>query len=209
MDWEAVDLSTMDRTGRYKLLTGSVIPRPIAWVTTRMPDSRTNLAPFSQFIILSTEPGLLGFTVGKRAGVFKDTLRHLQRESEMVINTVPDRAAALVQASSDDFPPDVSEIDHFSIATVPSVIVKPPRLAQSLIQFECRVEQFVPVGSSVLVVGRVMLMHVANGLRNTQNHIDHELYRPLGRIGGRRYVRFDNVVDLTDQSTGHFSSHSS
>src|SRR3546814_973237 len=92
MDWEALDLSTLDRAGRYKLLTGSVIPRPIAWVTTQMPDGRTNLAPFSQFIIISTEPGLLGFTVSVRPGVGKDTLRHVEREQEMVINSAPEDA---------------------------------------------------------------------------------------------------------------------
>jgi flavin reductase (DIM6/NTAB) family NADH-FMN oxidoreductase RutF len=197
MSWEAVDLSAIDHAARYKLLTGSIIPRPIAWVTTRMENDRTNLAPFSQFIILSTDPGLIGFTIGQWDGLTKDTLEHLQREKEMVVNSVPEHAADLVQATSRDFPHDVSEIDNFGIATISSVMVKPPRLAQSPIQFECQVDQFVPVGRSILVVGRVLLMHVATGLRDAQNHIDHKIYRPLGRIGGRRYVQFDKVIDLS------------
>lgn len=196
MDWEALDLSSFDRAGRYKLLTGSVIPRPIAWVTTRMPDGRTNLAPFSQFIIISTEPGLLGFTVAVRPGEGKDTLRHIEREGEFVINSAPEYAGPLVQATSQDFPPDISEVEYFDVETIPSVSVKPPRLAQSAIQFECDLETRIPLGGSVLVVGRVKLMHIATGLRNASNHIDHRNYRPLGRIGGRRYTRLTDIQDV-------------
>src|SRR5947209_20600835 len=100
MQWEAVDLAEFDRAGRYKLLTGSVIPRPIAWVTTAMPDGRTNLAPYSQFIIISADPGLLGFSIGSRQPTGKDTLAHLQRGREMVINTAPPDCAELIQETS-------------------------------------------------------------------------------------------------------------
>lgn len=196
MAWEAIDLAGLDRDGRYKLLTGSVIPRPIAWVTTRMPDGRTNLAPYSQFIIISADPGLLGFSIGSRSAGDKDTLAHLRREREMVINTAPETCAALVQETSRDFGADVSEIEHFGLETVPSAKVKPPRLARSAIQFECRVETLIPLGGSTLVVGHVLLMHVEAGLRNDANHIDHRLYRPLGRIGGRRYARLGEYIDL-------------
>ena len=99
MAWEAVDLAELNREGRYKLLTGSVIPRPIAWVTTRMPDGRTNLAPYSQFMIISADPGLLGFSIGSGTGRDKDTLGHLGREPEMVINSTPEDCAELVQES--------------------------------------------------------------------------------------------------------------
>jgi flavin reductase (DIM6/NTAB) family NADH-FMN oxidoreductase RutF len=196
MEWEAVDLAQFGRADCYKLLTGSVIPRPIAWVTTRMPDGRTNLAPFSQFIIISSEPGLLGFSIGPRAGGPKDTLAHLEREGELVINTVPHDAPELIQETSNDFGPTVSEVEHFRLDTIPSVKVKPPRLAQSLIQFECRLERLIPLGTSTLVVAQVLLMHIAAGLRNASNHIDHLRYRPLGRIGGRRYVRLTEIVDV-------------
>lgn len=196
MAWEAVDLAALDRDGRYKLLTGSVIPRPIAWVTTRMPDGRANLAPYSQFIIISADPGLLGFSIGSRSAGDKDTLAHLRREGEMVINTTPESCAELIQETSREFGADVSEVERFGLETVASVRVRPPRLARSAIQFECRVEQLIPLGGSTLVVGRVLLMHIASGLRNDANHIDHELYRPLGRIGGRRYTRLTEIIDV-------------
>jgi flavin reductase (DIM6/NTAB) family NADH-FMN oxidoreductase RutF len=196
MSWEAVDLAEFDRAGRYKLLTGSVIPRPIAWVTTRMPDGRTNLAPYSQFIIISSDPGLLGFSIGTRSAGQKDTLVHLQREGEMVINSAPEACAEIIQESSRDFGPEASEVEHFDLEIVPSIKVKPPRLATSAIQFECRVETLIPLGGSTLVVGRVLLMHIAEGLRDKANHINHHLYRPLGRIGGRRYVRLSEIIDL-------------
>ncbi len=196
MAWEAVDLADLDRDGRYKLLTGSVIPRPIAWVTTRMPDGRTNLAPYSQFIIISANPGLLGFSIGSRSAGDKDTLTHLKREGEMVINTTPESCAELIQETSREFGSDVSEIDKFGLETVASIKVRPPRLARSAIQFECRVDQLIQLGGSTLVVGHVLLMHIADGLRNKSNHIDHKLYRPLGRIGGRRYTRLSEIIDV-------------
>ena len=196
MRWESVDLADFDRAGRYKLLTGSVIPRPIAWVTTRMPDGRTNLAPYSQFIIISAEPGLLGFSIGNREGVPKDTLVHLRREGEMVINCAPEDCAEAIQKSSVELGPEASETEQLGLATVPSFKVKPPRLARSAIQFECGLEQLIPLGGSTLVVGRVLLMHIAAGLRNDSNQIDHGRYRPLGRIGGRRYVRLTEIIEL-------------
>jgi flavin reductase (DIM6/NTAB) family NADH-FMN oxidoreductase RutF len=196
VEWEAVDLAAFDRAGRYKLLTGSVIPRPIAWVTTCMPDGRTNLAPYSQFIIISTEPGLLGFSIGGRPDGPKDTLAHLEREGEMVINTAPEDCAVVIQQTSRDFGASTSEVEQLGLTTVPSIKVKPPRLVRSQIQFECRLERLIPLGGSVLVVGHVLLMHVASGLRDVANHIDHMRYRPLGRIGGRRYVKLTEIIDV-------------
>ncbi len=196
MAWEAVDLAGLNREGRYKLLTGSVIPRPIAWVTTRIPDGRTNLAPYSQFIIISADPGLLGFSIGDRSSRDKDTLTHLDREREMVINTTPEDCAELVQESSREFGPQESEVELLGLETVASVKVRPPRLARSAIQFECRVENLIRLGGSVLVVGRVLLMHIATGLRDGADRIDHRRHRPLGRIGGRRYARLGEIIDV-------------
>lgn len=196
MAWEAIEFKELDRVGRYRLLTGSVIPRPIAWVTTRMPDGRTNLAPYSQFIIISSDPGLLGFSIGPQVDGDKDTLVHLRREREMVINTAPEDCAALIQDTSGEFDAEVSEIELFGLDTVPSVKVQPPRLAKSAIHFECQVEHLIPLGSSTLVVGHVLLMHVATGLCDGTNRIDHQAYRPLGRIGGRRYARLGDIIDV-------------
>src|SRR5262249_13449098 len=157
----------------YKLLTGSVIPRPIAWVTTCMADGRTNLAPFSQFIIISSDPGLLGFSIGPDAGRRKDTLVNLERERETVINSAPEELAQLIQATSEPFPPDVSEVDHFGLTTVPSRHVRPPRLGAAAVQFECGLERLIPLGTSTLVVGRVLIMHIASGLLDLHWRIDH------------------------------------
>lgn len=196
MSWESLDISRIDRAGRYKLLTGAVVPRPIAWVTTCMQDGRTNLAPFSQFIILSTDPGLIGFTIGVHDGIRKDTLVHIEREREMVVNSAHDSLPDLVQATSEQHPRDVSEVDLFGIETVPSQLVRPPRLAISKIHFECRVEDLIQIGGSVLVVGAVVLMHIERGLRNDSNHIDQRGLGALARIGGRQYSRMKTIVEI-------------
>jgi flavin reductase (DIM6/NTAB) family NADH-FMN oxidoreductase RutF len=196
VNWEALDISKIDRAGRYKLLTGSVVPRPIAWVTTCMEDGRTNLAPFSQFVILSTDPGLIGFTIGVHDGARKDTLTHIEREREMVINSVHDSLSSLVQATSEAHSHDVSEVELFGIATLPSKEVRPPRLAISKIQFECRVTDLIPIGGSVLVVGAIVLMHIEQGLRNNSNHIDQEALGALARIGGRQYSSMKTILQV-------------
>lgn len=194
---EAIDLGTLTRADRYKLLTGAVVPRPIAFVTTVAPNGGINAAPFSQFVIVAVDPGLLGISIGPRPGGPKDTLKNIERTGEFVINMVPDGWAETVQRSSEDYPAHISEVELLGLATEPSVHVRPPRLAMSQVQFECRLERIVQFGSAPnhFVVGEVVLMHVAAGL-SVNCKIDARAYAPLARIGGRNYVRFGEIVSV-------------
>jgi flavin reductase (DIM6/NTAB) family NADH-FMN oxidoreductase RutF len=194
---EAIDLGTLTRAERYKLLTGAVVPRPIAFVTSVAPNGGINAAPFSQFVIVAVDPGLLGISIGPRPGVPKDTLENIKRTGEFVINMVPDGAAETVQRSSEDYPAHLSEVELLGLATEPSVHVGPPRLAMSQVQFECKLERIVQFGSAPnhFVVGEVVLMHVAQGLCS-DSKIDPRAYAPLARIGGRNYVRFGEIVSV-------------
>lgn len=191
------DLTTLNRADRYKILTGAVIPRPIAFVTSLGPNGIVNAAPFSQFVILAVDPGLLGFSVGPRPGgpEPKDTLVNVKAAGEFVINMVPEGWEGVVQKASDEHPADVSEVDLLGFKTMASTHVRTPRLLGSKIQFECTLDQIVNFGDAPnhLVVGRVVAMHVQSGLTKDCK-IDPKAYSPIARIGGRNYVRLGDVV---------------
>ncbi len=186
---DRLELDGLTRQERYKLLTGSVIPRPIAFVTTLNADGGINAAPFSQFIIIAADPGLLGFSIGPGpARLAKDTLVNVRRIGEFVINTVPEELAVAVQICADNEVRGENELDLAGLTTVPSEKVAPPRVAETLIQFECRLEQIVEFGNAPnsLVVGRIVLMHARHGLVDNYR-VDAAACRMLGRIGGRSY----------------------
>jgi flavin reductase (DIM6/NTAB) family NADH-FMN oxidoreductase RutF len=191
------DLTTLTRAERYKILTGAVIPRPIAFVTSLGPNGLVNAAPFSQFVILAVDPGLLGFSVGPRptGSHPKDTLVNVKASREFVINMVPEGWESVVQQASDDHPADVSEVDLLGFKTIASTRIETPRLAGSKIQFECVLEQIVNFGDAPnhFVVGKVVAMHIQSGL-TSDCKIDPKAYSPIARIGGRNYVRLGDVV---------------
>jgi flavin reductase (DIM6/NTAB) family NADH-FMN oxidoreductase RutF len=192
---DTIDLAQLTRAERYKILTGAVIPRPIAFVTTIGPNGGINAAPFSQFVIIAVDPGLLGISIGPRPAGPKDTLVNIKAAGEFVINMVPEGWAETVQQSSEEYPAEVSEVEELGLACVSSVRVRPPRLASSPVQFECRLERIVEVGSAPnhFVIGEVVMMHVARGL-SSDCKIDPKAYAPLARIGGRNYVRLGEII---------------
>ncbi len=195
--FDHIDLDALGRAERYKVLTSTVIPRPIAFVTTLGPGGVVNAAPFSQFIILAVDPGLLAFSVGPRPEGTKDTLENVRATGEFVINMVPEGWETIVQKASEEHPPHVSEVDLLGLRTMPSVHVKVPRLADTKIQFECRLEQIPQFGDAPnhLVIGRVVAMHARRGLAKDCK-IDPAAFAPIARIGGRNYVRLGEVIEV-------------
>lgn len=195
--FDQIDLDALSRAERYKALTGAVIPRPIAFVTTLGPRGIVNAAPFSQFVILAVDPGLLAFSIGPKPGGPKDTLTNVKALPEFVINMVPEGWEKIVQEAGEELAPEVSEVEKLGLKTVASTRVRPPRLAGSKIQFECRLEQILQFGDAPnhFVIGRVVAMHVESGLAK-DGKIDPKSYAPIARIGGRNYVRLGEVVKV-------------
>ena len=194
--YDQLDPSTLNYERRYKFLTGSVVPRPIALVTTLSETGLVNAAPYSQFIIIAVDPPLLGIVAGQGAQGDKDTLRHIRARGEYVINTVPEGLAHQVQTCAEPVPPEVSEVDLAGLHLAPSSRVAPPRIRESKLQVECRLHRMVDFGirKSTLIVGEVVLVHAAPGVLNG-HRVEHALLTPLGRIGGRRYCRTHEVID--------------
>ncbi len=192
---QAIDLALLGPAQRYKLLTGAVVPRPIAWVTTKSADGVVNAAPFSQFVTLAYNPALLAISIGVGPRGKKDTLVNIEATSEFVINSVPENAAGLVHRSAEELQPHESEVERLGLGVIPSVQVAPPRLAISVVQFECRLNRIIEVGDdpNYIVIGDVVIMHINDRLIR-DDRIDAKSHRPLARIGGPNYLEFGSII---------------
>ena len=195
-----IDPSTLDRREVYKLLIGSVVPRPIAWVSSISPDGRPNLAPFSYFNIACANPPTLLFCPNRRAdGSKKDTLLNVEATGEYVIHIVDERTVEAMNLCSGDYPPEVDEFEVAGLTAVASVHVRAPRVAEAPISFECRLFQIVPVADGPsggeVVIGRVLLAHVRDDVR-PGTYVDVKALRPVARLAGNSYARVTDTFDL-------------
>lgn len=181
----------------YRLLTGIVVPRPIAWVTTRSEDGGVNLAPFSAYVILANEPPMIGISIGKRGAEPKDTNRNIQRTGEFVVNAPHLSQVELVHLSSEELPHDESEVEALGLTTVPSDTIDVPRLAGVSIAMECVHVQSIEFGraKTEFIVGEVQVVHVREGLLDN-GKIDTAVLQPLGRVAGPRYAGIGAVTSF-------------
>jgi len=188
----------------YKLMIGSVIPRPIAWVSTIDEAGCRNLAPFSFFTIASANPPHLALTLMTRGTDhgLKDTLHNIRTTGQFVVNIATEATADAMNLTSGEYPSDVDEFDLAGLTALPSAAVLPPRVAESPIQFECRLAHLLPLGeegvpgAAVLVVGQVVHIHVSEDVLYDGNKIDLVKLQPIGRLAGTAYTRVTDLFDM-------------
>jgi flavin reductase (DIM6/NTAB) family NADH-FMN oxidoreductase RutF len=182
----------------YKLMIGMIVPRPIAFVSSVDAAGVRNLAPFSYFTACSSNPPVVCFCTTIRSGQqpYKDTLRNIEATGEFVVNIVSEEFAAQMNMCSADVPPEVDEFALSGLTPLASDFVKPPRVAESKVQMECRLHQIVRVsekpGGGVLVLGEVLRFHVLESLFDDQKSgykIDPDKLLAIGRMGGPTYTR--------------------
>jgi flavin reductase (DIM6/NTAB) family NADH-FMN oxidoreductase RutF len=185
---------------RYKLLSATVTPRPIAWVSTLDEAGRTNAAPFSFFNAFGEDPAIVGFSILHRSPEDpKDTGRNIARSGQFVVNLVSDDNLEQMNVSAIEFGPDVDEFAVAGLTAVPSTMVRPPRIGESKVAFECRLMQTVKLGAMrTLVLGEVLLMHVQDGLviDRERGWVDTRGLRLVGRTSAGSYVRTNEVIEL-------------
>lgn len=183
-----VDPERTDGLAFYRLLNSIVIPRPIAWVSSRSASGVDNLAPHSFFTVACTDPPIVQFTsVGR-----KDSLDNVEATREFVVNFAAEPLFEAINATSVDAPPDVSEFDVAGLAREPSLRVAPPRVADSPVAIECVLHETLTLGNSTLVLGRVV--HVAideRAMRDGRPAVD--LLRPLARLGANEWSEIGEV----------------
>lgn len=190
-----VDPAALDPSLRYKLLIGTVVPRPIAFVSSLSPEGVPNLAPFSYFNAVGHKPLSLSFSVSKKPdGSEKDTLRNVRPVSEggtgeYVINLAVEAYVRQVAEASEPLPYGESEFDYVDLTSAPSQVVKAPRVAESPVAFECRTLQIVPVGEFNLVIGQVLHWFIRDDLIDARSRIDVDKLAAVGRMAGYDYCR--------------------
>ncbi len=195
------ELASLPEADGYKLFMGSVIPRPVAVVSSINADGGINVAPFSNFMIVSSVDGILAFSVGNDGGErpgerrYKDTQVNVRRNGEYVINIASAELAQKVQKCSEAFPPNVSEVNEAGLTLMPSSLIKTPRVAECMVQYECHLHSLLTFGRTSLVIGKAVMAHVRSGIISDYK-IDPRKFSPLGRIGGRRYVELGNFIDV-------------
>jgi flavin reductase (DIM6/NTAB) family NADH-FMN oxidoreductase RutF len=193
-----IDPSTLTSKEIYKLLIGSVVPRPIAWVSSISEEGTYNLAPFSFFTVASRQPPTLcisiGPGVGKREGTVKDTLANICAVKEFVINVAPFPLANAMHISADNFEPEVNEFSQVGVTPEESVIVRPPRVKESPINMECKLDRIIPIGQDTLVLGQMVRFHVRDDLYSN-GRIDLEKLQPIGRLAGN-YSLVETLFEL-------------
>lgn len=193
--------NALSRKSMYKILIGSVVPRPIGWISTVNIDGQPNLAPFSFFNVVCAKPPTVLFCPMIRStdSNKKDTLNNVQATGEFVVNIVTEELAPAMIATSVEIASDVNEFELTGLATTPSVTVRPPRVAESPIHFECKVTQIVEVGNQPgggsVILGEIVHLHVDESVLIGEDKIDLAALKPIGRLAGSAYVR---VTDLFD-----------
>jgi flavin reductase (DIM6/NTAB) family NADH-FMN oxidoreductase RutF len=208
-----LDPDALAPADRYKLLIGCIVPRPIALVSTVSPDGRLNLAPFSFFCGVGSDPMTLLFCPANKAdGSEKDSLRNAKPAAEgglgeFVVNVATEEYERRMAACAEDLPYGESEFALSGLTPAASVAVRPPRVAESPVSFECRTVQVVRTNPGVaaggnIVIGRVVHVHVRDGLINERYHTDPAKLRAVGRMGGLGYVRTADAAQRFEMPMG-------
>jgi flavin reductase (DIM6/NTAB) family NADH-FMN oxidoreductase RutF len=192
-----IDSSRLNDDSAHQLLKGCVVPRAIAWISTVGPNGINNVAPFSCFTFVATQPPMIAVSIARRNGEKKDTLRNIESCGEFVVNVATENHAMAVNTTAGDYAADVSEFEKAGITAIPGEIVKAPRISECPIQMECRMEYVLSLGQSnhSLVIAKVLLFHIDDALYK-DGEIQQTALRPLARLAGDQYAQIGKIFDL-------------
>lgn len=197
----SIDTKEIPFQDRYKLLIGSIVPRPIGFISTISKDGIYNLAPFSFFNGVSSEPMAVLFMPVIRAsdGQEKDTLKNVKATKEFVANIVSEEFASKMNQCSAEYPPNIDEFKESGLTPEPAKIVKPPLLKEAKVNMECKLIQLVEIGNkpggATVVIGEVVYFHVREDVYQDGKIILNKL-NPIGRLGGTEYCRVTDIFSL-------------
>ena len=194
------DMETLPPQDSYKILAASVVPRPIAWVTTKSRTGAINAAPFSFFNAMGADPPTLAIGIIPREGRLKDTAANIQETAEFVVNLVSEANAEAMNITCIDAPAEIDELQLARLTPVPSRSVAPPRIGESPVSFECRLLASLVTGPmQTLVVGRVVCAHIDDAfvLDAKRCHLDTPALGLIGRMHGSGvYVRSSDRFEI-------------
>lgn len=200
-----VDFSQISAYQRYKLMASLIVPRPIALVTTLSPQGVVNAAPFSMFNMLGEDPPVVMLSVNRlQDGQLKDTAANILSEREFVVHMTDEPLVAQMHACGQAFPATVSELDAVGLHATPSQTVRPPRIAEAPVAFECVLHETLETPSRYVFIGRVLWLGARNGLVDTETwRVRLQDYHPVGRFGASFYTRCRDRFAVDDESTSN------
>jgi flavin reductase (DIM6/NTAB) family NADH-FMN oxidoreductase RutF len=185
---------------RYKLMASLIVPRPIALVTTLGANGVVNAAPFSMFNMIGEDPPILMISINRlQDGQLKDTAANILHNGQFVVHMSDEPIAQKMHACGKNFPSDVSELLAVGFTPVPSRTVKPPRIAEAPIAFECVLHEKLETPSRYVFIGRIQWLAARDGLIDTQAwRVNLKDYRPVARFGASFYTRTDDRFAISD-----------
>ncbi len=196
-----IDPTNLNNKDRYKLMIGSIVPRPIAWVSTMSAKGELNLAPFSYFTAVCPDPMTLLFCAGFSSvrNRKKDTQLNIEETGEFVINITNEATKEAMNLSATEFEHGVNEFEWAGVTAVASTHISVPRVAEAPVAFECKLQQMVVVkegpGGGTAVFGEVVAIHVHDNVYKN-GYILPEQLQPIGRLAGTTYAHINDLFDL-------------
>ncbi|AJS60547.1 flavin reductase family protein [Paenibacillus sp. IHBB 10380] len=196
-------IDPLDQSERdnYKLLIGSIVPRPIAFVTTLSSTGILNAAPFSYFNIVTADPPMVSISVNRKMGQSKDTARNAMATGEFVVHISDESFIAQINQTAASLPPDESEVVLAGLTPTKSNKVSVPGIAEANIRMECLLEHVIPLGGTEespatdLLIGRVICFHIAESLYHN-GYIDPEGLKPVSRLAGHSYAKLGEIFTI-------------
>lgn len=196
-----IDPASQSERDNYKLMIGSIIPRPIALVTTLSKDGVVNAAPFSYFNIVTSNPPMVSVSIQRKNGIPKDTARNAVENGAFVVHITDEANVEHANQAAANLPPHESEIAYAGMTAIPSTKISVPGVAEAKIRMECVLETSYPLGGDPekpacdLLIGRVVCFHIAEELYEN-GRIHAGLLRPVSRLAGNEYGKLGETFSL-------------
>lgn len=194
-----MDPKLLSKKENYQLLTSTITPRPIAFITSISEEGILNAAPFSYFNVISAEPPLLAVSIGRKAGQQKDTSRNILQVGEFVVHVTDEDNVKKVNQTSMNLSPDQSEVEKVGLSPTVSEVVGVPSLKESKVRFECKLEKHLVFeeGDSATdyIIGRIVSYHVDDDLYK-DGFVQSKKLKPVARLGGKQYATLGKIFEL-------------
>jgi flavin reductase (DIM6/NTAB) family NADH-FMN oxidoreductase RutF len=195
------DIQSTDSSVLYKLLTGTVIPRPIAWVASIDANGIDNLAPFSFFNVVSEDPPHIMFSTVRTGNKNKDTLNNILANNQFVVNLVTENVVEQMNTTAQNAASEVSEFELANVTPIDSVYIKPRRVKESLVQFECEMVHHYFIekhqnGGACIIIGKIITLHIDDSILMDNHKINLDAYKPVARLAGSNYSKLGELFQI-------------
>jgi flavin reductase (DIM6/NTAB) family NADH-FMN oxidoreductase RutF len=196
-----LDPRDLEQSAIYKLLTGAVIPRPIGWISSLSEDGINNLAPFSYFNVVGDDPPHVMFSTSQNNYINKDTLNNVLANKQFVVNMVTEELVEKMNSTAEPIPSKESEFELASLTPIASVRIKPMRVKESKITFECELVHHYSLenhrnGGATILIGRIVMMHFDDTVLLENYKINLENYKPVARLSGANYSKIGEIFSI-------------